>query len=254
MDKPLRVATWNLDHASNSNRPIDLQVTQILAIRPDILVLTETCDEIDLASHGYTLCLPLKKSPYGKYWTAIHLSERVSLLEEMAAFRNDVISCARVRTYLGELVVYGTIIPYRDFKVREGTSAPWQEHYRAIEAQADEWAKLTRDAALVVAGDFNQTRDRSKRTYGTNAGREALTRALEKCRLECLTEEDFGKKRKLKPDPEKGWARNNIDHICVTRDTYRVADVGAWDHFITTGDGTRYLSDHNGVYVDLIAR
>ena len=50
---PMRVATWNLDHASNSKRAITQQIEQVLRVKPDILVLTETCAEVDLARHGF---------------------------------------------------------------------------------------------------------------------------------------------------------------------------------------------------------
>lgn len=101
---------------------------------------------------------------------------------------------------------------------------------------------------LVIAGDFNQTRDNSFRTYGTKFGRELLSMKLSQCRLCCLTTEDFGATGKLSIDPSKGWTRNNIDHICVTDKAFTVNDVGAWDHFTESG---KFLSDHNGVYVDL---
>jgi endonuclease/exonuclease/phosphatase family metal-dependent hydrolase len=254
MEKPLRIATWNLDHASNSARPVGLQVDAIMAVRPDILVLTETCDEIDLDVHGYVRCTPKDRNKYGKYWTAIHLSERVTRLEELESFKDGVISCVRVQTDLGQLIVYGTILPYRDYKGPDDASGAWKEHYRAIETQGRHWAQLVKEAPLVVAGDFNQTRDNSRGTYGTRIGREVLTRKLGECHLECLTEEDLGAAGKLKADPAKGWPRNNIDHICITRDTCQVVKVGAWDHFIRTGQRVQYLSDHNGVYVDLKAK
>lgn len=254
MSEPLRIATWNLDHASNSSRPIDLQLEAISAIKPDILVLTETCDDVDLQPQGMTRFTPTRRNGYGKYWTTIHVSKRAIEIEVLESIRDSVVSCVRVRTDLGKMIVYGTILPYRDYPGSDGTSVAWAEHYKAIEAQGQQWALLVDEAPLVVAGDFNQTRDNSRRTYGTRIGREALSRQLERCRLECLTEEDFGASGKLKADPAKGWPRNNIDHICVTRDAFRVVNVGAWDHFIGKGQQIRYLSDHNGVYVDLTMR
>lgn len=101
---------------------------------------------------------------------------------------------------------------------------------------------------FVVAGDFNQTRDSSSRTYGTKFGRELLSSELARCSLHCLTTEDFGATGKLNIDPIKGWTRNNIDHICVTDKAFTVLNVGAWYHFTELGE---FLSDHNGVYVDL---
>ncbi|MEO8198636.1 MAG: endonuclease/exonuclease/phosphatase family protein, partial [Thermoanaerobaculia bacterium] len=133
-------------------------------------------------------------------------------------------------------------------------SPAWAEHYRAIRDQDLDWGQLLDDSGgalpLVVAGDFNQTRDGSLKTYGTALGREMLSTALSRNNLTCLTTENFGAREKLQPDPSKGWPRNNIDHICITENAFRVVQVGAWDHFDLSG---RYLSDHNGVFVDIEA-
>jgi endonuclease/exonuclease/phosphatase family metal-dependent hydrolase len=99
---------------------------------------------------------------------------------------------------------------------------------------------------FIVAGDFNQTRGASL-AYRSVKGAELLDEQLKRNNLECLTEEDFGAEGKLSPDPRKSYCRQNIDHICVTKGTFRVEKVGAWDHFTAK----RELSDHNGVFVDL---
>ncbi|MDD2721942.1 MAG: endonuclease/exonuclease/phosphatase family protein [Gallionella sp.] len=247
----MRVATWNLDHASNGNRPIELQISRIMELAPDILVLTETCEQVALTRHGYEF-VASHKNGYGKYDAMIWTKPPIKIIPKIHSTSDaESAVCAQLSTPLGELMVYGTIIPYHGYKGKAGTSAAWQEHYNAIERQGSDWTRIGQEARLplIVAGDFNQTRDGSSRTYGTKYGRLLLSEQLDKSGLACITTENFADNGKLKKDPAKDRARNNVDHICVTANVFEVAAVGAWDHF--TDEGV-YLSDHNGVYVDLI--
>lgn len=243
----IRISTWNLDHASNSKRPVDLQIEQILRVKPDILVLTETCQEVDLTKHGFT-CFPCLTNNYGKFYSAIHIGPRISLSKKLRTYDETTAVCVQVATPVGEMIVYGTIITYHGDKGPNNNSPAWAEHYKAIGDHGNDWARLIHDGGgnlpFFVAGDFNQTRDGSSKTYGTKLGRNLLSEELSRNNLTCLTTENF----KLRIDPIKGLARNNVDHICMTRNAFQIVNVGAWDHF---NDPGQYLSDHNGVYVEL---
>lgn len=244
----MRIATWNLDHAYNSTRPIQQQIAKILDIAPDIIVLTETAESVDLSAYGYFVAYPAQKNGYQKYCAAIWSKWRINRILPVSETMLSV--CADVSTPLGAVAVYGTIIPYHGYKGKDGKSECWEEHYKAISQQSQDWANIIRDNpdhSLIVAGDFNQTRDGTTHTYGTQQGRCLLTQALEQLNIKCLTEENFGINRKLKSDPQKQKIRNNIDHICVAGNSLKAHYVGAWDHFTTEGIS---LSDHNGVYVD----
>jgi endonuclease/exonuclease/phosphatase family metal-dependent hydrolase len=248
----LRIATWNLDHASNSSRPIAAQVEILLNLRPDIIVLTETCTEVSaqLERAGFAT-IDSRPNEYGKRYVSIHLGRRVSCKGRLETC-DDLLACsARIDSPIGDVTVYGLIITYGGYRGPNTELPPWAEHCKAIQRFGDDWSKLSDRAPMLVVGDFNQTRDGSSRTYGTREGRRLLGVELDRNRLDCLTIEDFGAKGMLRVDPAKGWARHNIDHICATRDAFRVAAVGAWDHFDDVAGRTRYLSDHNGVYVDL---
>lgn len=243
-----RVATWNLDHAYNSSRPKQLQIDQILEYMPDILVLTETCEQVDLTPYGYKVVYPKSKNGYGKYWSSIWYNKKAFFIKEIETANSEVAVCAQFDTVLGKLNIYGTIIAYRDFMVKQGAK-PWTEHYKSIQWQGVDWLRVSQlepNVPLLVAGDFNQTRDRSNR-YSTSEGINLLSEALAQSHLVCLTEENFGKSGKLKVDLKKGKPRANIDHICVSKGVFSVVQVGAWDHF--NGDGI-YTSDHNAVFVD----
>jgi endonuclease/exonuclease/phosphatase family metal-dependent hydrolase len=246
----MRIATWNLDHASNNSRPVSLQVDQIKKIAPDILVLTETCEDVDLRADGYGFTLATTKNCHGKNYSTIW--SKFPIKKIYSTFDPETAVCAEIETSIGSVIVYGTIITYHGDQGPDGESKPWTEHYKAIEAHGEDWFRILQECGqkvpIVVAGDFNQTRDNSSRTYGTKFGRDLLSRELSRCALRCLTTEDFGAIGKLNIDPSKDWTRNNIDHICMTDEAFTVFHVGAWDHFTESG---RFLSDHNGVYVDL---
>lgn len=77
-----------------------------------------------------------------------------------------------------------------------------------------------------------------------------LSDELDKNNLVCVSGIDFSSTGQLSPDPKKGTVRRNIDHICISKDFIeKMGDykIGAWDHF--TDDG-KYMSDHNGVYLE----
>ena len=129
--KPVRIATWNLDHASNGKRPIELQIEQILRINPDILVLTESCQEVDLAMHGFRR-FSCAKNEYGKFCSEILIGPRVRLETQLNTFDETTAVCIQVETPVGEMIVYGTIITYHGDQGPNGDSPAWTEHYKAI--------------------------------------------------------------------------------------------------------------------------
>lgn len=153
-----------------------------------------------------------------------------------------------------EILVYGTIIPYHQagvFGARYGNLGykSWEYHEKDLYSQSKNWRELMEieKLPLIVIGDFNQTRN--NKGYGTSKVRRILTDLLEDLSLKCVTEIDFSENY-LTEDPKKGKTRNNIDHICISKDLLdrmRSYEVGAWDHFTNQG---KYMSDHNGVYFE----
>lgn len=252
MTEQLRIATWNLDHASKGSRPIDLQIKQILSMQPDIVILTETCQKVDLSPYGYS-SFQSEPNKYKKYYSVIWLGPRISALKKIDTYDSVMAVAVHADTPSGEMLIYDTIITYHGYKGVDGSSPAWAEHYKAIADQGDDWARLQQNAGgnlpLLVAGDFNQTRDGSSNTYGTETGRNLLSDELTRNNLSCITTENFAATGKLKIDPEKGFARSNVDHICLTNNVFNIKAVGVWDHFTEEG---KYLSDHNGVYVDIV--
>jgi hypothetical protein len=242
-----RVATWNLDHASKRSRPVLEQVEKIKAIKADIWVLTETCDRVDLSAADYQCKTPRLRNKYNNFWTTVWARNSFELGEQLDSCDDGTVTCVRVHTPGGWLVVYGTILTWK-MDPGAGASKPWEEHHKDIAVQGADWARLKSQHSepLIVAGDFNQTRDKSRR-YCSDVSIDMLTKQLKTNKLECVTEEDFGREGHLGADPKKGYYRHNVDHICVPTHSFRVVGIGVWDHFV----GDQYLSDHNGVFVDL---
>jgi endonuclease/exonuclease/phosphatase family metal-dependent hydrolase len=242
----LRIATWNLERDDNNSHPVDEQISRIRIYNPDIIVLTETDDGVDLSQYGYHKASTAPKDN-GKYCAVIW--SKYVIQQSFTSYDSGTAVCSLVSTSLGSLLIYGTIITYAMDGVDNGMDK-WEEHINEIGKQGRDWRKL-RDFAggsipLCVAGDFNQTRCNCR--YATKDTHQALDKALANSSLECLTEADFGKEGMLKPDPKKKYPRSNVDHICVTRGfAPRRAEAFAWDHFTESGN---FLSDHNGVYVD----
>ncbi|HEY6018967.1 MAG TPA: endonuclease/exonuclease/phosphatase family protein [Candidatus Paceibacterota bacterium] len=246
----MKIATWNLDHASNSSRPVTAQIQQLERINADILVLTETCERVDLRTLGYKSVLPHHKNRYGKYWSVIW--SRWPISQQIDCYDNETAVCARIASPLGDLIIYGTIITWKNDPGSdpEVKSPAWSEHEKSILEHGIDWRAIQNGQPgipFVVAGDFNQTRDGSK-VYCSPNGIRLLNEQLERNSLVCVTDEDFGANMKLAPDPQKsGRYRHNVDHICVSKSLLKAEYVGAWDHF-RNGE---VLSDHNGVFAEL---
>jgi exonuclease III len=240
----MRIATWNLErpklggHEKNSAR-----LKQIKTINADLWVLTETSSAIALA--GYTSNATPPESGYhalGENYTTI--LSRWNVRRTLPTWNPLFSVCVEVESPVGLLLVYGTIITYANDRGPNRTSRRWVEHRKAIEAQANDWLQLRRDhpsRAIVVAGDFNQSRDGSG-WYADEASVQLLTNALEAATLHCVTSIDFRSVFRID--------RGNIDHFCVGGPLKeRCRALGTW---LGQSNGVR-MSDHNGVYVDFDA-
>jgi len=186
----IRVATWNLDHAYNSSRPVHLQIETILKIDPDILILTETCATVDLTPYGFVP--PIYTTPHTdqKYYSAIW--SKFPVIRTFPTFDGELAVCAKIITPLGAMLVYATIVTYHADRGPTGNSPTWFEHHKSIDLHGEDWLMLAGEAAglpLIVGGDFNQTRDGSK-AYCSKGGEsiDRLTKELLRNNLVCLTE------------------------------------------------------------------
>lgn len=251
-----RIANWNLERPKKGTKKTQLAINKIQEIDADLLVLTETSQAVDLSSdYTATLSTPFDRAP-DEHWVTIWSKWKV--LEAIPTFAPKRTACCLVESPFGQLIIYGTIIPYHMAGVRgnryEQTGyKTWELHEEDIIHQSSDWQRIHTkypNADLLVIGDFNQTRDNLPKGYGTANGRQLLSKELEKNKLSCLTGIDFEDTEQLSPDPKKGKVRRNVDHICVSKqliDRLDSFEISAWDHFSSNSE---YMSDHNGVFID----
>jgi hypothetical protein len=243
----VRVGTWNLERPSlRSWKRLPRQQARMAAIAAELWVLTETRASISPAEgyHGlHTPPHPGRRPDADERWVSIWSRWPLRPTSLPPDPRGAV--SALIERPEGELIVYGTVLPWANEKGVDGEAAMWQVHYEQIEQQAEHWRTLRElhpDVPLIVAGDFNQDRDGSG-WYGTRRGRELLTQALHDADLLCVTDEDVVAAGKLRES-------HLVDHIAISHswaDEHEVR-LHCWEK--TDPDGTR-LSDHPTVAIDL---
>ncbi len=251
-----KIANWNLERPKKGTNKTNLALKKISEINADIFVFTETSEAINLEPiYKSVKSIPFDKNP-NEQWIAIW--SKWEIKKEIKTFDNKRTTCGLIKTPFGDLIIYGTIIPYHMAGVSGNRYEfsgykPWELHEEDIIRQSNDWKIIqskNRDIPFLVIGDFNQTRDELPKGYGTKNGRELLTKKLKETKLNCLTGIDFSKTKQLSIDAKKGKVRRNIDHICVSAnwlDSLKNYRIGAWNNFDKNGT---YMSDHNGVYFE----
>lgn len=249
-----KIANWNLERPKSETKKTKLAIEKILEINADIIVLTETSKSVDLREfYPFQISTKSYERTPDEQWVTIW--SKWEILKQIETFDNFRTVSGTIKSPFGDIIVFGTIIPYHQAGVsgiRYGNLnyKIWEYHEKDLYAQSENWKKLIENEKLplFVIGDFNQTRFNNQ-GYGTVRVREILTNLLKEIDLECVTEIDFSEKY-LTEDPIKKKIRNNIDHICVSKNLLKEMtkmEVGAWNNFTENGE---YMSDHNGVYIE----
>jgi hypothetical protein len=220
-------------------------VKHIIAENADIWVFTESHRTIrpDSDFHQRFTVGSDRKQADGEVWTGI--SSRFPIVDEYQVCDPIRSLCVRVQTPLGDLIIYGTVLPWlSDQRYWPKTGFAAFEH--VLEEQVADWLKIQQahpGCGFCLAGDLNQ--DLSHRHYyGSKNGRETLKRSLAAAQLHCLTSGTS--------DPVEAATagkRSSIDHICVTPSWSNLAQKPnpAWPKPSVVG---AKLSDHFGVSVD----
>lgn len=240
----MRIATWNLERPkTNGQAKNSRRIEKICEVDADLWVLTETSSAIALT--GYESLASGREAGYhseGENFATIW--SRWPILRSLPTFDPSFTVCAEVKSPLGPMVVFGTIITYANDKGSSGAARRWEEHKKSIAAHADDWCRLRKkfpDHLFCVAGDFNQSRDGSG-WYEDAEAVKMLSDALDRSALQCVTEVNMRTNGML-------LSRSSIDHICLSKSlASQVVSVGAWEG--TTADGHR-MSDHNGIVINI---
>jgi hypothetical protein len=149
---------------------------------------------------------------------------------------------------MSPFIVYGTVLPWRGSSWRDHPGVSGIAFREALSLQSEDWVRLQSefpDDEFFVLGDFNQ--ELVEPPYiGTQTNRHALEEALAKAGLVALT---AGANDPVRRDLD---AFACIDHICSRRaSAWMVESTERWPR---TASPERWLSDHFGVAVSMIAK
>ncbi|MGB0849551.1 MAG: endonuclease/exonuclease/phosphatase family protein [Thiolinea sp.] len=230
----LRIGTWNVERPSvrGWKRPLRNPVImeQIRSVNADIWVLTET-HEVIIPGEDYASASTLQSPHYPEGERSATIWSRYPIIRQLETFDPYTAVCVEIKSPIGNLLVYGSIITYANDKGSKGNARMWEEHYKSILAHEADWGKLrTENLPICCAGDFNETLNDS-RWYGTKKGRRMLEQALQTNHLECLTK-DY-----------------RIDHICISQDWVSATDIFQWEPPLFSD---KPVSDHWGYHCDLL--
>ncbi len=251
-----RIANWNVERPKNGTKKTNLVLDKINEINADILVLTETSKAINLEPDYQAVKSNNNEKNPDEQWITIW--SKWKIIEQILTFDKFRTACALIEAPFGQIIIYGTIIPYhaagvKGNRYKQTGYKNWQLHYEDIINQSSDWNKIISNypnTSFFVIGDFNQTRNEIQKGYGTSKGRELLTKELQLNNLKCVTEIDFTHEFLTKHPKVNGKTKKIIDHICVSTKwikNVKKYKVGAWNRFDKQGYD---LSDHNGVYID----
>lgn len=220
----MKIATWNVERLKHSSKLEEI-ISKIEELEADIFVLTETDSRIKLPN--YTNCIsttaPLQ-SDFIKYKDTenrVTIYTNYEIVQQYPTYDVDTALCVELKTALGNLIIYGTII---------GIYGNRNENFNIdLSQQLIDFEKFSKDKNLCVVGDYNISfRDNH---YFTNYGRDKLDESFETNGLEIVTR-----------NKEKC-----IDHISISKKFISNYDIKIkeWNEVKPT------LSDHKGILVEL---
>jgi len=241
----MRIATWNVESLRSLTPARETAFHQAMAtVDADVWVLTETWTNFSPGA-GYALAAEsetatdLIRQPTRR-WVSIWRKSSLAATRLSLRAQADRQACCRIQFADGNPVtVVGTVLPWNGDK-RWPTANDFRD---AVSEQAESWVELQRgspDCSLVIAGDLNQSLPYAM-YFGSRVGETALSSALNRLNLTCLTQGDCSH-----------LVRPRIDHICIERSGFESqSPVGGWDIPTVNGKG---VTDHEGVFADLAPR
>ncbi len=215
----MTIATWNLERPQKTNKRIPAIIECIKKNNPDILVLTETTEFIDLGEEYRCFhSAPLPKDYYKEGERRVSIYSKYKAVKAIETFRNDRSICVQFTTPLGDLAVYGTVIGIYGNRKKDFSED--------LEQQLKDFERITAATHFCIAGDLNMSF--SDNYYFTKDGRQKLNASFEKLNLLNLTAN----------------IPQNIDHIVVS-EAYKYGHKFR----VETWNTDKSLSDHIGVAV-----
>ncbi|MFZ4539231.1 endonuclease/exonuclease/phosphatase family protein [Propionivibrio sp.] len=126
MSVKFRIATWNLDHPKHGNH-FPEQMKKLAEISAHIVVLTETSPGADLSHLGYEGVSSLPYRPFKnskKERNSSAIWSKWPIECALGTYDDETATCAMIKAPFGSLLVYGTILTWRNDRWPDETGAP----------------------------------------------------------------------------------------------------------------------------------
>jgi endonuclease/exonuclease/phosphatase family metal-dependent hydrolase len=223
----MKIATWNIERPTKSGKKSKEIISFLRDLNADILVLTETNDFIDLGpdySVQHTSVLQDKMYNVGERRVSI-FSQFPFSDKKLETFNPETALCVSIKTSLGELSVYGTVLGVLGNKGNQFKDD--------LEKQLLDYENINKQSKnFCIIGDLNISF--SDNYYFTKDGRMKLNSSFEKYQMKNYTAD----------------LKHNIDHIILTEKFVGKHKIvtSYWNE--TENKQTR-LSDHKGVMIEI---
>ena len=219
----MKILTWNLERPT-SKTP---QILDVLAqYDADILVLTETDQKVNLGPmYQLVGTKPLVEGydgiPYRKSENRVSIWSKFEIVEKLVTYDAHTSVCCSIKTRMGSLIVYGTIIG-----VFGGTNPRFKAE---LDSQLQELGKLSEGKSICFIGDYNITF--SGRAYPSHEARRKVNAFFERYSFINTTAQ----------------LADGVDHIAIGRDFIEGCSLSlnTWNH-------DKSLSDHVGVCLTIL--
>lgn len=158
----MKIANWNIERLSSRKK--DIVTTKIMDVNADIFVFTESTSVLQLDNY-FSVHSKEFDHRANEQWVSIF--SKYAIVKQLETFDANRTCSAIINSPLGDLIIYGTIIPYHNAGV-SGNRHPvkgykvWEYHAEDIKAQSRDWQKIRKanpNIPFLLIGDFNQTRD-----------------------------------------------------------------------------------------------
>lgn len=216
----MKIATWNIERLRYKNNLSEI-IDRCKQVNADILVLTETDSRINL---DYKSCISTTPPKEGNYYklteTRVSIYTNYQIVKQYATFDEHTAVCVELKTEVGNLIVYGTVIGI--YGNRDNSFIP------DLLCQIRDIERLVKENNICFVGDFNCSF--ADNYYFTKDGRAALEDVFLRNNITLLTRE--------KPEC--------IDHIAIS--SMIAADLS---RETTEWNCDKKLSDHKGIAVEL---
>ncbi|MEL1244888.1 endonuclease/exonuclease/phosphatase family protein [Flavobacterium sp. DGU11] len=220
----MKIATWNTERLKY-HKQLEAIIKMLESIDADILVLTESDTRIVLSKKYKYSASTLKPNDAGllKYAETerrVQVFSKYEIVNVFETYDPYTTCCAEIKTSLGNLQVYGTII---------GVFGNREKSFRTdLATQAKDFRRLSANGNFCLAGDYNMTF--SDNYYFTQQGRNILDEVFKETGIINCT----------------AGLPEAVDHIAISK--FFLKDTSYKTQEFNTD---KKLSDHKGVCINI---